>query len=172
MRILAIVIALFLVCSTATAKELAGQVVKVADGDTVTVLADGQKHRIRLAGIDAPELKQHHGKASGAFLRAPTLNRIVRVTYSKRDRYKRSVGVVWAAMPDCHGDCPLNLDTGLAQVRLGHAWHYKKYQKEQTPADRVRYADAEIEARENREGLWRDAEPMPPWEWRKAKRKK
>jgi hypothetical protein len=80
----------------------------------------------------------------------------------------RIIDVVWAAMPDCRGDCPLGLDTGLAQVQLGHAWHYKKYQ---TPADQVRHADAEDETRANRENLWRDSASMAPWDWRKARRK-
>jgi endonuclease YncB( thermonuclease family) len=56
----------------------------------------------------------------------------------------------------------------MTEKRRG--WHYKKYQREQTPVDRVRYADAEVEARLRRKGLWRDAEPIPPWEWRKARR--
>jgi endonuclease YncB( thermonuclease family) len=62
-------------------------------------------------------------------------------------------------------------DMNLEQVRAGLAWHYKKYQKEQTQADRELYSEAEIEAREARRGLWYDPAPMPPWEYRKSKKK-
>ena len=63
-------------------------------------------------------------------------------------------------------------DMNLEQIRAGLAWHYKKYQDEQTPADRELYSEAEIEAREAKRGLWYDAEPVPPWEYRKIKRSK
>jgi len=62
-------------------------------------------------------------------------------------------------------------DMNLEQVRAGLAWHYKKYQKDQTSADRELYSEIEIEAREANRGLWRDPEPVPPWEHRKSKRK-
>ncbi len=59
---------------------------------------------------------------------------------------------------------------GLEQVRagLGLAWWYRAYAKEQTTADRARYAAAENEARAARRGLWIDINPVPPWEWRRA----
>ena len=59
----------------------------------------------------------------------------------------------------------------LEQISAGLAWHYKKYQKEQTPNDRELYSEAEIEARAARLGLWHDPEPVPPWDYRKAGRK-
>jgi endonuclease YncB( thermonuclease family) len=51
------------------------------------------------------------------------------------------------------------------------AWHYKRYEKEQTPEDRAAYAAAEDKARQAGRGLWRDRMPVPPWEWREARRK-
>jgi len=59
----------------------------------------------------------------------------------------------------------------LAQIRAGLAWHYKKYEDEQSIADRVKYSDAEREARMARRGLWRDANPMSPWDYRKGESK-
>jgi endonuclease YncB( thermonuclease family) len=53
-------------------------------------------------------------------------------------------------------------DMNLEQIRAGLAWHYKKYQKEQSPEDRALYSEAETEARESKRGLWRDPEPAPP----------
>ena len=79
------------------------------------------------------------------------------VDWDKSDRYKRIVGKV------IHGD----RDVNLALVRDGMCWWYRKYAHEQSPVDRVLYADAEGEAREQRRGLWSDREPVPPWEWRR-----
>ena len=58
------------------------------------------------------------------------------------------------------------LDCNLEQVKRGLAWHYKQYQREQSPTDQQSYAAAEIEARAAKLGLWRDADPVPPWEFR------
>ena len=50
------------------------------------------------------------------------------------------------------------------------AWHYKKYQGEQSPSDRMKYSDAELEARRHKIGLWHDPNPVPPWDYRWAER--
>jgi endonuclease YncB( thermonuclease family) len=62
---------------------------------------------------------------------------------------------------------PPNGTGSLEQVRRGLAWHYKAYQREQPPEDRVSYAAAEEEARRLRLGLWQDTQPVPPWELRR-----
>ena len=59
------------------------------------------------------------------------------------------------------------VDTCLEQVKTGFAWHYKKYQHEQSLEDRRLYANAETQARNERLGLWRENNPKPPWEWRR-----
>ena len=79
------------------AATLTGKVVKVADGDTITILVGTEQHRVRLQGIDAPERKQPYGKASGRSLSALVAGKQVRVEYDKRDRYGRIIGVVWGA---------------------------------------------------------------------------
>jgi len=137
---------------------LHGQVVKVADGDTITLQDDqGQKHRIRLAGIDAPEMNQPYGFSSHNNLRSLVARRFVMVEYEKRDRYKRIVGKVLVD----------GLDVCLEQVKAGLAWHYKFYQREQSKRDRHLYTEHENDAQLNLLGLWADSEPMPPWEWRR-----
>lgn len=60
-------------------------------------------------------------------------------------------------------------DVGLAQVRAGLAWHFKAYEREQTPEERVAYSRAENDARLSRRGLWADDKAVPPEEWRRAK---
>lgn len=71
------------------------------------------------------------------------------------DRHQRIVGKVLQ-----NGQ-----DVCLDQIRAGMAWHYKHYEKEQTSEDRVSYAAAEDQARSARRRLWKDANPVPPWEW-------
>ncbi len=84
----------------------------------------------------------------------------VTIEYQKRDRYGRIVGKVLLD----------GIDVSLEQVKAGFAWHYKKYQHEQSLEDRQLYADAEIRAREGRLGLWRENNPNPPWEFRRLRR--
>jgi endonuclease YncB( thermonuclease family) len=157
--------------SVVRAESLFGRVVGVTDGDTVTVLdAAKAPHKVRLAGIDAPEKGQPFGERAKENLSRLVFGRDVRVDWRKTDRYGRVVGTVWIASPDsrCRGkpDCAKTLDAGLAQLTVGLAWHYKKYANEQDPQQRGQYAFAEEEARAKRVGLWKDANPVPPWEWR------
>jgi len=156
----------------AGAAELDGRVVSVADGDTITVLdADRVQHRIRLAGIDAPEKRQPFGQRSKQRLSDVVFGRPVRVEWFKADRYGRKVGTVWVADPGCgRPDCPKTLDANLAQITTGMAWWYRAYAKEQTAEDRYRYEFAESEARARRAGLWSDPAPTPPWDWRRSLR--
>lgn len=63
-------------------------------------------------------------------------------------------------------------DANLDQVKAGMPWHYKKYQSEQSTADRDKYSDAERKARRQRLGLWRNPSPVAPWEYRQAKRER
>lgn len=159
----------------ARAESLGGRVVGVTDGDTVTVLdAAKAQHKVRLAGIDAPEKGQPFGERSKENLSRLVFGRDVRVDWRKTDRYGRVVGTVWVASLNVpcgrKADCPKTLDAGLAQLTVGLAWHYKKYAHEQEPQQRGQYAFAEEEARAKRAGLWKDANPVPPWDWRSAKR--
>lgn len=52
------------------------------------------------------------------------------------------------------------------------AWHYKKYQGEQSQSDRMKYSEAESEARNAKRGLWYDPNPIPPWDYRRLKKPK
>lgn len=160
-----------LLASTAYAETITGRVVGVADGDTITVLdAERQQHKIRLQGIDAPEKVQPFGQRSKENLSRLVFNKEVRVEWTKRDRYQRIVGKVWVQPADCP-TCPMTLDAGHAQITVGLAWWYRKYAKEQAPHDRGQYELSEQKARAKRVGVWQDNDPIPPWEWRKEKRK-
>lgn len=143
------------------AETLQGLVVAVQDGDTLTVL-DGDKiqHRVRLAGIDAPEKAQPFGRRSKEGLSSLAFQQQASVEWHKHDRYGRVVGKVLVN----------GRDISLAQVASGLAWHYLAYAKEQTPADRELYAGAELRAREHRLGLWQESAPVAPWDYRRTKR--
>jgi endonuclease YncB( thermonuclease family) len=145
----------------AHAETLTGRVVRVIDGNAVVVL-DAQKvqHKIRLQGIDAPERHQAYGTKSKEHLSELIAGRNVVVDYGKYDRYGRILGKVMVN----------GVDVNLEQVESGMAWHYKKYQGEQSPLDRIAYSDAEREARSLKIGLWRDSNPIPPWDYRQAER--
>lgn len=158
-----IIIALILAAASCTsfADQLVGKVIKVTDGDTVNVLtSDNETHKIRLAGIDAPEKKQAFGNRSKQALAELIDGKIVTVDYNKLDRYQRAVGKV-----TFNGQ-----DVNLRQIKLGLAWHYKKYEKEQDVEDRSIYANAEYIAQVVKAGLWFDANPTAPWDYRKQKR--
>jgi len=139
---------------------LTGTVVKVVDGDTVT-LSDANKnqHRIRIEAIDAPEKAQAFGQHSKRALIELAAQKPVVATCPTIDRYRRYVCTVRVN----------GTDVGLEQVRQGLAWHYKRYSKTQAPDARQSYANAEKEAQNSRVGLWSDVHAMPPWEWRKQK---
>jgi len=156
-----VIVASFVDATIVTAATITGRVVSVHDGDTITVLDESRaQHKIRLSGIDAPELEQAYGKASRKHLAELVADKAVSIEWNKQDKYKRTVGKV---LLDGKDQC-------LEQVRAGFAWHYKKYGKEQTLEDQQNYDEAEQMAREARRGLWRDREPLAPWEWRAAKR--
>ena len=157
MRKLLLIFVLFL-SNFVNAKTIEGLVVGVADGDTITVL-DQQKntYKIRLQGIDAPEKKQAFGEKSKQSLHDLVHGKQVRIEYDKEDKYGRIVGKI--TLDD--------LDICLQQLLLGMAWHYKKYQNEQSVADRVVYNDAELKSKSLKLGLWADETPTPPWEFRK-----
>lgn len=153
-------LAALVLCNMAAAKVIHGRVVGVSDGDSVTVL-DAQKtqYKIRLAGIDAPERAQAYGQKAKESLSDLVFGKSVDVEWSKQDRYGRIVGMITLA----------GVDINLEQIKRGMAWHYKQYQNEQSPEDRVAYAQSESQARDKKLGLWRDPAPIEPAVFRQKK---
>jgi endonuclease YncB( thermonuclease family) len=146
--------------------ELSGLVVRVADGDTITVLvqregASPQQHRIRLADIDAPEGGQPWGRQSRQMLAALVAGQEVRVVRVDSDRYGRLVGRVYLAAPP-------ELYVNREMVRQGGAWAYLARLR-----DRSKLA-AEADARSAGRGLWAlpPAERLAPWDWRAGERER
>ena len=145
--------ALWLFCTfnAACAEEFVARVIAVMDGDTVLVLRGVQKVNIRLADIDAPEKGQDFGSESRQALLNMVLKKQVRVNSRAIDDYGRVVAEV-------------NVDgrsVNEEQVRRGMAWQYSYFH-----SDKILLA-LQGEARAARRGLWAQASPTPPWEWRK-----
>jgi endonuclease YncB( thermonuclease family) len=157
------------VTSTADA-DIRGEVVAVTDGDTIKILDENKvQHKIRLAGIDAPEKAQPFGNASRKHLAFMLAGKNVRVETSKKDRYGRVLGKVWVQPRDCP-TCGQTQNANLAQILSGMAWWYQDYAKDQSPEDRERYKSAAQEARKDKLGLWSEPNPIPPWAWRRGQR--
>lgn len=139
-------------------KRIAGRVVHISDGDTF-ILEDELRKRttVRIHAIDAPELAQPFGRESREQLRALIMNQQVEVREQNRDQFKRIVGAVFFN----------GRDMGLEMVRGGYVWHFKQYQKQQSPEDRAAYASAEEAAKNSRLGLWNDRNPVAPQDYRR-----
>lgn len=110
---------------------------------------------MRLNGVDCPESHQAFGTRARQFTGDMVFGKIVRVEVRDRDRYGRLVGDVFTS-----GDVSLNAEL----VRVGMAWWYRRY----APKD-TKLAALEAEARAAKRGLWVDANPIPPWEFRNGK---
>jgi micrococcal nuclease len=132
-------------------KPFTGKVVSISDGDTVTVLLDRTQHKIRLEHIDAPESGQAFGTKARKALGDLVFGKEVKVEWTGRDKYKRILGVIYVE--------DRNID--LEIVKEGLAWHFTKYSKE------PKYAEAKKAAKEAKCGLWADAKPVAPWDYRR-----
>jgi endonuclease YncB( thermonuclease family) len=137
-----------------------GKVVELGWGDSVTVLdAQSKKHRVRLLGIDAPEKEQPFGPVARQKLSMMVFGKTVNVKYQKMDRNGRALGKVTLGA----------LDVNLEMLKAGLAWYYPN-DRDLPESDRPLYSGAEREARTASRGLWQDEAPLPPWEFRQARR--
>ena len=153
-----VLISLVFLCFAGVATAETGRVLRVADGDTITVQTeDKRKVTIRLQGIDAPERTMPYSQISRRHLHELLMGKVVRFDPEKLDRHGRTVAVV--RLQD-------GTDVCLKQIEAGLAWHFKQYEREQTPEQRASYAAAEVIAKAARRGLWREEQPLAPWEFR------
>ena len=144
--------------ATLCAAEIQGKVIRVLDGDTIEVKTLPAKIvvyevpiRVRLINIDAPEKKQPFGRWSTNQLKTLLAGQSVTVSYTQTDRYGRIIGRVFTTN---------GTDASRFMVQSGAAWVYERYNEDESlPA-------LQREAQEQKRGLWADANPVPPWEWR------
>ncbi len=155
MVVLASVLALLL-SAVPLPQSFQARVVSIADGDTFTVLLHRQQIRIRLHGIDCPEPGQPFHRRATQRTAELAFGKTVTIEPRSRDRYGRLVASV--LLPDGRSLNHILVTEGLA-------WHYRQYAPNDTTLARL-----EQSARSARRGLWQDPSPVPPWQWRKARR--
>jgi len=147
-------------------KTLFGIVVRVPDGDTIVLQGQAQQeYTVRLEGISAPEPRQPYGEKATDALNTLVAGKQVRVEWNKKDPYGRIVGDVYLPNPDAESGESADIWLNLRLIETGGAWHFKSYDK------RDALAEAEQQARTEKVGLWAEANPEPPWEFRKRARK-
>jgi micrococcal nuclease len=150
---------LFIVASSLlslqTISTINGKIVGVTDGDTVKLLtSDSTEIKIRLEGIDCPEKNQAFGQKAKQFTSDLCFGKQVTLEKTGMDRYGRTLGYI--ILEDGR-----NLNKEI--LKAGFAWHYKKYNQSEE------LDNLEAEAKTVKRGLWTDANPMAPWDFRKLK---
>jgi micrococcal nuclease len=130
--------------------DIDAEVVSIADGDTLTILHNRERVKVRLAEIDAPEKDQPFGQRSRQSLADLCFEQPVRIQAKGQDQYGRTLARVWC------GD----VDANAEQVQRGMAWVYDQYN-----TNKQLYALQE-DAQKVQRGLWADSNPTPPWKWR------
>ena len=145
---------LFTSCSTASKSK----VIHISDGDTITVMNDGKKEKIRLYGIDTPEMKQSFGIEAKAFTESMVSGKTVNVESVTTDRYGRTIGIVYV------GSNSLSEEL----VKSGYAWVYDRYCKKDMCN---KWKQLEEAARQSKSGLWSQDEPVEPRVYRRKEKK-
>lgn len=131
-----------------------GTVIGVTDGDTIIVLTDDKQNiKVRLEGIDCPESNQDFGDRAKQATVALCFKKLVRVESTGRDKYGRMLAFVYI------DDICINKEL----IKQGMAWHYKKYNSD------PELANLEVIARNAKVGLWSQANPLAPWDFRHPK---
>ena len=135
-----------------------GRIVKISDGDSYHLLTDDRVTiRVRMEGIDAPETGQPHSRKATDYLKQMTRGQRIRLEKTGVDMYDRTLG--WSYLVD-------GRELGAEMIKAGYAWHYKFYN------DDMELAELENEARAAELGLWKDKNPVAPWDYRRQKRQR
>lgn len=136
--------------------QTSGKVIKVSDGDTITILLKGNKQKkLRLADVDCPENGQAFGKNAKQFTSGQVFGKTVKFTETSTDRYGRSIAKVY-----------YDKDKYLSKelIKAGMGWWYFSYSKDNS------LGKLQEKAQQNKMGLWQDVHAMAPWDYRKMKR--
>ena len=150
-----------------TGAEMTGAVVGVPDGDVLELQTAAQKKfRVRLNGIDAPESEQPFGAKSKERLNQLVGGKTVRVVTQGEDRSGQIIGDVYFKDARATGsDEEIHLNNHL--VEIGLAWHFVRF----APDNKI-LASSEQRARDSSVGLWAEADPVAPWDWRRQQAEK
>ncbi|WP_443862806.1 thermonuclease family protein [Fusobacterium ulcerans] len=146
-----IIFAIFIFSLSIIAVAVSGKVIRVSDGDTILIQSGSQKIRVRMYGIDAPELKQKYGEESKKYLEKRIMDKNVDIKVINQDQYGRKVGKVFYK----------NKDINLEMLETGNAWFYEYHAKHEKD-----YRKAFKNAKEQKLGLWKDKNPQNPRNFR------
>ena len=146
-----ILFSIFIFSLSVIAMAVSGKVIKVSDGDTILIQSGSQRIKVRMYGIDAPELKQNYGEDSKNYLEKRILNQNVDVKVINEDKYGRKVGKVFYK----------NKDINLEMIKTGNAWFYEYHAKKEKE-----YRKVSKSAQEQKLGLWKDKNPQNPRNFR------
>lgn len=134
---------------------------RVFDGDSMLMRnPEGIVIQVRIAGIDAPEKSQPFADPARDRLAELLSQDGLRVEIQKKDVYGRWLASLWVA----------DQDLGLVMIEEGMVWFFRRYQSDLTQEQRQAYDAAEKSAQRAQRGLWQEADPVPPWEFRRQKR--
>lgn len=136
--------------------QTTGKVIKIADGDTITILLEGnQQKKLRLAEVDCPEKGQPFGKNAKQFTSDKVFGKTISFVETDTDRYGRSIAKVYY-------DNGKYLSREL--IKAGFGWWYFSYSKDTS------LGKLQETAQQKKRGLWQDVNAVAPWEYRKMKR--
>lgn len=148
---------MLLLVPRAELKTVTGEVIRVQEGDTLTVKTGRDKlYKVRLSNIDSPEIGQPFGRPARRLATDLALKKKVRVNYTFKDKYNRLIGEVF--LPD--GKL-LNEE----MIKAGLAWHYRVKNPHSTVLESLEY-----KAWKKKLGLWIQDSPVPPWVFRRETR--
>lgn len=132
-------------------------VIEIYDGDTILIQEENRNtHKVRLLGIDAPELLQNYGTESKLGLSKEIYGEKVIILFNGRDKFKRILGKIIFK----------NKDINLLQIENGYSWHYENIFNQQSSEDNMVYEKAQAQAKGKKIGLWGQQNIIPPWEFR------
>lgn len=126
------------------------KVTEILSGDTFVILRNEGQVKVRMLGIDAPELKQTYGEEAKKYLSQLILNKDIEVKEDKLDKYNRVVGEIFL------GEKNINIE----MLKTGNAWCLRSQK------DVVQYTDAQKNAKREKKGLWKEENPKSPWKFR------
>lgn len=156
LAIMALCCLCFTDCSQAS-RSVSCQVIAITDGDSLTCLLKNKKPlHVRLADIDAPEKNQPFGNKAKQFLAKLVYQKSIQLRILGNDPYQRTLAVVYNAQHE---------NMNIKMVESGMAWAYTRYNRDPM------YLNAQKQAMKARLGLWQDAHPIPPEQWRRKKRR-
>lgn len=131
------------------------KVIGVTSGDSVVLLLDNNTQlKVRLEGIDCPELQQEYGDSAKMATVKLCFKKRVRVEKVGLDGYGRTLAFIYVD----------TLCINKELIRMGLAWHYAAFNNDST------LAKLEADARNNKVGLWKQTTPVAPWDFRHKKK--